>query len=458
MLTAKHIWAVAVAALVPGAEGESFQGSFCGVSNPDRNFLSASAAQQMSNHGVNWFSNWANNADWVPIGLSFVPQQYDINITYGRRTASDYYQFPEYQTFWGDLPPQYEIRAGGYGVSNVLQGWNEPDEVGKCLVNQGTGEIGGTCNNVPWRISYCEFPQNSSAVNESNEYNYCPRSLGKDDNDVRHYDPTSWRWDRYWCCCQATGTSWWAPEIINAWRTETVGAYAGAPDRYSSMVLSSWKAFASASHAAGFLVTSPVVSSGTDTWLRWLVNSACPGSDCPDYLAFHHLDDGCVKTPGPELERKIQDGVEMMMKHSSIRGIMITELGMHTSDGSEQPTPCLHTSSYIEGLFVIFHKYRAYLAGVSWKSIKSIGGHFDLRLFDDDGNVNDFGQTYMAQCKSMIEPTPAPTPKPTPTPKPAPTPKPFPAPTPEPAPTPKPTPMTPKPWPTHTMTSPDIIA
>merc|ERR1711937_937264 len=88
---------------------------------------------------------------------------------------------------------------------------------------------------------------------------------------------------------------------------------------------------------------------------------------------------------------------------------------------------------------------RPAVAGFSWFNQDQAGGTYDLRFFDDSGNVNALGEAYMAQCEAWASGsiTPVPTP-PTP---PAPTPLPTPSPTPFPVPVPMPTPMPPTPVP-----------
>lgn len=374
-----------------------FNGAFCGVVSGVPNFVSDSAASQMAASGIDWFWNYDTKTEFHPSGLKFVPMQWGILTNPGDTTTEDYYKYPQYMRHWKSLSTNYPNIPKDDTNGNVVFGWNEPDAVGICNDNKRADSSKPECrkggDNYP--IDYCNFydPDHEKA---------CPKFMNEK-NNASDYDPSSWEYERYWCCCSASGSGWWTPELINVWRTETTGK----PDRFKPQLLDAWKAYASEVRASGYLLGSPSVANRISDWLEPFAQALCPGESCPDYLVFHHYDTGCKATPGPVLEKKIQDAIKIIQTHPSIKGMMITELGLLTANGKDSHDKCPHLTAYMENIFALFQKYKKYIAGVSWFSVDGTGAVYDLSLFDIDGNINDQGQTYMRLCKSMQQDTSA---------------------------------------------------
>jgi len=380
------------------ALGDKFDGDFCGIVSASERFVSDAASLQLSANGVDWFWNWDEESAFTPPGMKFAPMTYGMKTTPPSKssppTVDNYYDYPTYARHWGSLLSEYDFAKKPASNVNVAFGWNEPDTVGVCNENKNPHASKGECrkNEEGADITWCRF-------DAPDWQDRCPKTQGR--KGPEDYEPDSWEYDRYWCCCAASGSGWWTPELVNVWRNETKGDRAGKPDRFGSEVVASWTGWAQAVRGAGYLLGSPSVAKHTGTWLRWIVDRVCPGQACPDYLVFHHYDQGCVDSPGVALEHKIEDCVDMIKKHPSIKGIMITELGLLTPDLHDNATKCENTIAYMKSIFGVFRRYAKYIAGVSWFSVTATGGVYDLSLTDLEGNLNEQGLSYMAECKGM---------------------------------------------------------
>lgn len=387
-------------------DASTFNGAFCGVATAKDNFMSDTAASAMVASGIDWFWNWAASTKYKPSGFKFLPMQWGYNIDgLSDGTAfppglpmENYYDYKNYGRYWQSLGNDYGPYQKTENDANVMQGWNEPDMPGMCMVNKGPNapdKDGTLCSHNPgesWPITWCNF-------DDPNPTQACPSTLG---DSASNYEPQSWQWSRYWCCCEASGTGWWAPDLIWVWKNETSGEYAGRPNRFAGEVLWSWDAYALAARQGGFLLGSPGMANEVGTWLKWLVANRCPGDSCPDYLIFHSYDTGCVDTPGPGLEKKIQDAVALIKANPSIKGMLITELGLLTGSSGSSGGACEKTPTYLANLFTLFKKYRKYIAGISWFSENGSGGTYDISLFDSSQNLNKLGEVYVEQCKAMM--------------------------------------------------------
>lgn len=391
----------------PRKDAAKFNGAFCGVATATDEFMSDTAASDMLASGIDWFWNWAAKTTYKPSGFKFLPMQWGYSVN-GLPSGTDfppglkmddYYDYQSYGRYWDSLGTTYGPYQKAEADANLMQGWNEPDMPGMCMVNKGPNapdKDGNLCSHNPgetWPITWCNF-------DDSDHDKACPNDLG---GSAATYDPQSWQWNRYWCCCEASGTGWWAPDLIWVWKNETKGQYAGKPNRFAGQVLASWDAYAYQARQGGYLLGSPAVANEVGTWLKWLVSNRCPGEYCPDYLIFHNYDTGCVDTPGPGLEQKIQDAVALIKAYPTIKGMLITELGLLTGSSGSAGGACDKTPTYLANLFTLFKKYREYIAGISWFSENGSGGTYDISLFDSGSHdLNELGQTYAQQCKTMM--------------------------------------------------------
>merc|ERR1719502_2407648 len=68
---------------------------------------------------------------------------------------------------------------------------------------------------------------------------------------------------------------------------------------------------------------------------------------------------------------------------------------------------------------------RRAVVSFTWFNLDMSGGTYNLRIFDDDGTLNQLGKSYISACQAWANGTPGPAPGPKPTPSP-PSPKPAP--------------------------------
>lgn len=352
----------------------------------------------MKSNGVDWFWNYdTDTKGFLPAGWKFLGMQWGIsmskvpehvpNSTKWVMNYRDYHSNEDphaYSAHWASIlsPAEYEAMYSypkhDYSTT-VFHGWNEPDTVGVCNVNK--------------KDTWCQFSTTGPQG--------CPK-FQNSDYDANSYDPTYWGYDQFWCCDQASGSGWWNPEIVNIWRSDS----GHDKDRFSNQWLEVWKYFAQGVKKSGFRLGSPAIATHTDTWLKWFVDNTCQGEgeSCPDVLVIHHYDKGCDGLVGRELKKKLDDTVSLIKSNPTIKGMLITELGLLTPDLQDRHDQCEKTGDYIKNLFQLFKnpKYRQYILGVSWFSVDGTGGVYDLRLFNDDGSINNIGQAYMDECKQMM--------------------------------------------------------
>lgn len=219
--------------------------------------------------------------------------------------------------------------------------------------------------------------------------------------------------------------------------------------------------------------TTPLLAFNMD-YLKSFVRMACSDCDdiscgCPTHVGWHFYASDCrpVSLGGyADFQSKLDATIELMEEFPHLQGAIVNEVGMLNCAQDGPDAACIpgngiypadqqpgHTCpvndelpngmvSFMETLIAMVATAktkdgRPAVAGFSWFNQNEAGGTYDLRLFDDNGNVNALGESYLKQCQAWasggITPTPVPAPTPTPTPMPTPTPVPTPTPTPTPA-------------------------
>lgn len=71
---------------------------------------------------------------------------------------------------------------------------------------------------------------------------------------------------------------------------------------------------------------------------------------------------------------------------------------------------------------------RRAVASFTWFNQNMAGGTYNLQVFNDDGSLNELGESYMSACQAWASGSPMPSPVPTPVPTPSPSPSPTPSP------------------------------
>merc|ERR1712232_269111 len=223
-------------------------------------------------------------------------------------------------------------------------------------------------------------------------------------------------------------------------------------------------------------LTAPLVAVNLN-WTKSFVEAACEGcSDiscgCPTHIGWHFYANDCQPEKGGyvDFQRKLDTTVAIMEQFPHLQGAIVNEVGMLNCamdtpnatcvpNGPDQMYPalkqtdhaCPSTSSlpkglasFVEELLSMVSKAktkdgRRAVVSFTWFNLAMSGGTHNLQIFNDDGTLNQLGESYISACQAWANGTPGPTPTPAP---PGPEPKPTPTPTPLP---PAPTPPTPAP-------------
>lgn len=184
---------------------------------------------------------------------------------------------------------------------------------------------------------------------------------------------------------------------------------------------------------------------------------------CPTHVGWHFYASDCrpASIGGyDDFQRKLDATRQLMEDYPFIQGAIVNEVGMLNCyqagaasiclpNGPDQMYPainqpnhaCPSTDELPNGLVSFLEHLmdmvmnaktsdgRSVVAAFSWFNEDMAGGTYNLRLFDDSGNVNDLGRAYVKKCQewgSGLPPSPSPAPTP-PAPSPAPTPMPPPS-------------------------------
>lgn len=333
-------------------------------------------------------------------------------------------------------------------MADIFLGANEPDIYGSCM-----GDMMGACTG----------PCTTSEADSGN----CPIAHLTGRQGSGH--PNSEGHCNCYSDSHATGVGFWT---VNG-----VSKYQPLPTCFEnpqcvSVLMSDWKKQAATVAAKGYkYLSAPLVAVNMD-WMRNFVQHACTGcSDiscgCPTHVGWHFYANDCQPEHGgyDDFQTKLDKTVQLMEDFPHLQGAIVNEVGMLNCamdtpdaicipDGPNQKYPaskqpnnaCPHTEALPKGLgsFVehllqqasqaITKDGRRAVVSFTWFNLDMSGGTYNLRLFNDDGSINEVGQSYISACQAWASgsnnpPAPAPVPTP-PAPAPVPTPAPAPVPTP----------------------------
>jgi hypothetical protein len=313
-------------------------------------------------------------------------------------------------------------------MADIFLGANEPDIYGSCMGDM-MGACTGPCTDAETAsgcpTAHLQSPQGSGS----------PTSAG-------HCD----------CYTDSHATG------VGFWPVSGVSAYQPLPTCWQnseciSSIMSSWKKTAATVSAKGYkYLSAPLVAVNMD-WMRSFVEKACTGcSDiscgCPTHIGWHFYADDCRPDEGgyADFQKKLDATVQLMEAFPHIQGAIVNEVGMLNCamdtpdaicipDGPDQKYPalsqpnhaCPSTSALPNGLgsFVehllqqaagsVTSDGRRAVVSFTWFNLDMSGGTYNLRLFNDDGTINEVGKSYISACQAWASATnvgPSPTPAP----------------------------------------------
>ena len=344
-----------------------------------------------------------NSFQYLTKDFIFMPEQWgfgEVNDTYVRQAGQA--NFPDNE---GQNCPAT--------MADVFLGANEPDITGSCM-----GNMMGTCT------ASCTAGEVAAG---------CPMAQLKDLNPAAplpngHCD--------CWTQSYATGVGFWPlegcsqpqplPNLFND--TACVDA-----------VMAVWRTNAAIALAAkGYKYLAAPLMAVNMEWMADFVRAACTGcSDiscgCPSHVGWHFYASDCrpVETGGyAALQHNLDATKALMGAFPHLQGAIINEVGMLNCymegdaggcipNGPNQKYPainqpnhaCPSTSelpnglaSFVESVIDMIIKTgttedgRSIVASFSWFNEDMAGGTYNLRLLDDEGQVNSLGYAYMAAC------------------------------------------------------------
>jgi hypothetical protein len=307
-------------------------------------------------------------------------------------------------------------------MADIFLGSNEPDIRGSCM-----GDMMGSCT------AACT-PAEVGAGNCPEAHYNRPQGSAKA-NAAGHCN--------CWQDSKATGAGFW--DVPGVSQPQPLPTCWKNP-QCVSVVMSAWKQTAATVVAKGYkYLTAPLVAVSMD-WMRSFIVQACTGcSDiscgCPSHIGWHFYANDCQPDKGGyvNFQLKLNKTVELMEEFPHLQGAIVNEVGMlncamDTPDAicipnsprqkypamSQPNHACPSTQVLPNGLATFIEKLlqmvgqavtsdgRRAVVSFSWFNEDMIGGTYNLRLFSDDGTLNEAGQSYAKACKAWAAGTPAP--------------------------------------------------
>jgi len=432
-----------------GQYGCGLLGHIPGISNGVANSQTQrliDGLKKSSPYGKVSFWNWnfapqtvseAGGKEALTSDFIFMPEQW------GNEAANDEYIRPAMQAGFLDSDGEYCPAL----MADIFMGANEPDMTGSCMGGM-MGRCTESCTDADVNSGNC--PTCHLDAVQGSEY---PNAQGRCD---------------CWSSSHATGSGFWPlsgcasnqpmPTLFED------GQCIGVAKQYNAQN-------GALAKAKGYkFFTTPLLAFNMD-YLKAFVRMACSdcsdiGCGCPTHLGWHFYASDCrpVSLGGyADFQKKLDTTIEIMEEFPHLQGAIVNEVGMLNCAQDTPDAACIpgngiypaesqpgHTcpansempngmSSFLETLISMSAQAktsdgRPAVAAFSWFNQNQAGGTYDLRLFDDSGNVNALGETYMTQCEAWASGSvqPVPVPKPTPSPPPAP-PSPSPKPSPSPS-------------------------
>merc|ERR1712217_40125 len=164
------------------------------------------------------------------------------------------------------------------------------------------------------------------------------------------------------------------------------------------------------------------------TWLEPFVRASCSTGRCPQYLSWHFYVSGCYDSDDKlqDFGKKMDDSMKLIKELPSIKGILLTELGLLKLEGGPATCPDSILVSVVKKLFAIMRRpeyavqEQSIVKHIAWFSKDGDGSTYDLALVDpSSGHLRPVGSAYSEECSQWTGssgpvPTPVPTPSPTP--------------------------------------------
>jgi len=302
----------------------------------------------------------------------------------------------------------------------ILLGTNEPDMYGSCM-----GGMMGTC------VAPCSMNENGTNAYDcpvcdlyAAPGSQLPNSLGE---------------CNCWESSNPTGAGFWSVSSTNC-----AGIRQPLPNLWTDYpacgddVISMWRQTAAIAARKGYTYLSTPLAAVSMDYLRTFVEKACTGcSDmscgCPTHVGWHFYAQDCrpEATGGYDhFQAKLNATASIMEAFPNIQGAIVNEVGMLNCAMDTPSSPCVpngptqvypaedqpnHTcpstaelpnglGSFIEHLLEMVvatttSDGRQVVKSISWFNENEKGGTYNLRLFDDDGSVNEMGQAYISACQ-----------------------------------------------------------
>lgn len=189
-------------------------------------------------------------------------------------------------------------------------------------------------------------------------------------------------------------------------------------------------------------LTAPLVAVNLN-WTKSFMEHACAGCTdvscgCPNLIGWHFYANDCQPEQGgyADFQQKLDATVELMEQFPHLQGAVVNEVGMlncamDTPDaicvpnGPDQKYPALKQpnnacpstpsmpkglGSFIEELLSMAGKSktkdgRRSVVLFTWFNENMSGGTYNLRIFNDDGSLNEVGTTYITACQAWASDT-----------------------------------------------------
>jgi len=295
-------------------------------------------------------------------------------------------------------------------MADILLGANEPDIKGSCM-----GNMFGTC------LKSCS----QAAIARGD----CPEAH-------LHGPPAQANRDHECNCWQdshATGVGFWpvkgcaGDQPLPALWNDT-----GCAD----VLMDAWRQTAKTAVAKGYkYLSTPLVARNVGYARRWIEKACRDCTDiscgCPVYVGFHFYGYDCRPSAlggYATFEQRLKDVAAIMDDYPFVKGAIINEVGMLNCAGMNENPICVPDSgkypaskspdhacpkndelpqglsTFVEELFnriidAKTSKGHPVVKGFSWFNLNQAGGTYNLRLFDDSGNLNMLGETYVENCQ-----------------------------------------------------------
>jgi len=299
-----------------------------------------------------------------------------------------------------------------------LLGTNEPDIYGSCM-----GDMFGKC------LAPCDAASVASGD--------CPAAHL--DDRLTPEVPNAKGQCNCWQFSHATGAGFWSLDGCSA--PQPLPKLFEDPQCVGT-VMADWKKTAAIAASKGYkYLSTPLMAENIDyaeSFIRTACGCATPSQcscteascGCPVYVGFHFYAYDCQpenEDGYPVFKRRLDAVAAIMEKYTFVKGAIINEVGMlNCRTESENPIcvpnsgkyPASQTASHScpkndqlqNGLASFISKLLDYVAaaktsdgrdvvkGFSWFNQDQDGGTYNLRLFNEDGSINEAGEAYMQGC------------------------------------------------------------